>query len=158
GRLGARALGFGLPDMRGEDGDDRAHDLILDGKDVFELAVVVLSPSVSSGHGVDQLRGDAEAIPAPTHAALQHIAYPQIAPHIADIGRLALVLEARVAGDDEQLREARQLGDDVLGDAVAQVILLLVSAKIGEGEYGNRRRIRQWQRSLLGAKGDLWFG
>ena len=42
-----------------------------------------------------------------------------------------------MASDDEQDREARKLCDDVLGDPIAEILLLRVSAHVGEGEDGN---------------------
>jgi hypothetical protein len=56
--------------MGGKDRDDCAHNLILDGKDLVELAVIVLSPAVPTGHGIDELR---RYVSAPTYAALQHV-------------------------------------------------------------------------------------
>ena len=80
--------------MRRKECDDRAHHLVLDRKDVFELAVVVLGPSMAPRSSVDQLRRDADAVAASAHAAFQHIAYAQLAPDLAHVNRLPLVLEA----------------------------------------------------------------
>jgi hypothetical protein len=80
--------------MRNEDRDNRAHNLILNRKDILEPAVVVLCPPVSTGHGVDQLRGDARTIVASPHAALEHVANAQFAPDPSDNDRFALILEA----------------------------------------------------------------
>ena len=46
--------------------------------------------------------------------------------------------EDGVAGDDEQVAEARQLGDDVLGQPVGEELLLRVAAHVGEGQHGDR--------------------
>jgi hypothetical protein len=35
--------------------------------------------------------------------------------------------------DDQKFAEARQLGDDVLGDAVGKVLLLRIATHVGEG-------------------------
>ena len=138
-----RAFGLGLPDMRGEDCDDRAHNLILDGKDVLDLAVVVLGPAVSPCRSIDQLGGDANAVAPPPHAAFQHIAHAELAADLADIGRLALVLEAGIAGDHEQLAEPRQLRDDVFDDAVGEILLLRIGAKVDEGQNGDGGLVRE---------------
>jgi hypothetical protein len=33
--------------------------------------------------------------------------------------------------------EARQLGDDVLGDAIAEISLIRIAAQVGEGQNGD---------------------
>jgi len=52
--------------MRGEDGNDRVHNLMLDCKDVVELAVIVLSPAVPPVTASISC-GVAEAIAAPSY-------------------------------------------------------------------------------------------
>jgi hypothetical protein len=138
--------------MSGEDGGDRSSHFVLDGKDILERAVVVLGPAVGPRRGIDQLGGDANTIANTPYAAFEQVAHAQIAPNLADIGRLAFVLEARVAGDDKQLGEARQLRDDVVHDAIDQIFLLRMQAHIVEREHGNRgfiRKRRRWCRHLL---------
>ena len=54
-RLGERAFGLGLVHVHCKTAHDGSGDLILDGKDVLELAVVALGPAVRAGHGVDEL-------------------------------------------------------------------------------------------------------
>ena len=65
----------------------------------------------------------------------------------------AAVLERRVAGDHEQGAEARQLRDDVVGDAVAEILLFGVAAHVGERQHGDRGfRCRRASRSALGCR------
>ena len=98
---------------------------------------------MGAGRGVDKLGTDADAVAGAANAALQHVARAKLAPDLPHVDGLALVPEARVAGDDEQLGEPRQLGDDVLGDAVAEVFLIRVAAHAGKGENGDRRPFGQ---------------
>src|SRR5215510_5938032 len=56
GRPGARALSFGHSHMRSKYRNDCAHYLVLDGKDIFERAVVVFGPAMCSRYRIDQLR------------------------------------------------------------------------------------------------------
>ena len=53
--------------------------------------------------------------------------------------RLALEGEGGVAGDDRQRRHLRQVGDDVLGDAVAEIFLLGIAAHVDERQDADRR-------------------
>src|SRR5262245_8462522 len=65
-------------------------------------------------------------------------------PSLPEIGRLAFVLEARIAGDNKELGEARKLRDDVLGNAITEIVFLLVATEVCEGHDGNRGLV--WQR------------
>ncbi len=69
---------------------------------------------MGAGYGVDQLRRDPDAILGDLHAALQHIAHPQLLCHLLHLHCFSLVGEGRVAGDDEELFEPGQGGDDIL--------------------------------------------
>ena len=145
--------------MRGKNGDNRAHHLVLEGKDILKVSVVVLGPEVRTRIGFDQLGRYSDAVAGAPHAALQNIAHTQFATNPAYIDRLALVLEAGVAGDDEELREPRQFGDDVFDDAVDQIFLLRVRAHIVERQHGNRWFVWQhrfWGRGLFGF--ERWRG
>src|SRR5262249_58769266 len=51
---------------------------------------------------------------------------------------LALVGEARVASDDEEAAVLRQVGDDVLGDAVEEVLLLGIARHVLKREHRDR--------------------
>ena len=125
----------------GSDRDDRRRHLVLDREDVLEVAVVALGPEVAVGLGVDQLHGDADALARLAHAALDDVLHAELARDLLHVDRLALVLERRVARDHEQLAEARQLGDDVLGDAVGEEFLLGIAAHVVERQDGDRRLV-----------------
>src|SRR5260370_39769868 len=120
--------------MSCEDRDNRAHHLILDRENVDEFTVVPLRPAVGARHGIDELRGDADTVAAAPDAPLQQVASVKLQADLPEIDRLALVLEGRIAADDHELGESRQLGCNVLGDAVAEIVLLRVAAEIGEWE------------------------
>ena len=110
-----------------------------DGENIFKIAVVALSPNVPIGFCVDQLNGDADAIAGLSHASLQHVFDPEFARDVLHLYRLALVHEGRVARDDEQVAETRQLCDDVLGEAVREKLLLWIAAHVDEGQDSNGR-------------------
>ena len=98
------------------------------------------------GLGLDQLGGDAQAIASLAHAAFQDIAHAEFASHLPDVDGLALVDEARIAGDDEQPFDARQPGDDVLDHAVGEIFLLRVAAHVLERQHGDRRLVGERER------------
>jgi len=53
------------------------------------------------------MRGDTHAAVMAAEAAFQHVAHTEFAADLPDVDRFAFVLKARVAGDDEEFREAR---------------------------------------------------
>src|SRR5438552_7186611 len=99
-----------------------------------------------AGFGIDQLRGDAHPVAALAHAAFEHIAHAEFAADLLHIDRLALVGEARIAGDDEEPADAAERGDDLLDHAVGEILLLRVAARILERQDGDRRLVRQRER------------
>jgi len=60
------------------------------------------------------------------------------APDLARIDRLALVRKGGGAGDDKGVRDAPEIGDQALGDAVDETILVAVAAEVDEGKHDNR--------------------
>ena len=60
-------------DAAGNCGNDGACQIVLDGKDVFEVAVIPLRPDMITTLGFDQLRGHANAVTRFAHAALNDI-------------------------------------------------------------------------------------
>src|SRR5262245_31990640 len=81
GRLGTeRAL---------ESARNRMGDLILNGEDVGELAIVPFGPEVIAVFGVDQLRGDSDAASRATHAPFQDRPDPECFRNASNVLLLA---------------------------------------------------------------------
>ena len=80
--------------MRREERNNRARHLVLDCERVVQFAVVPFGPTVGASQGIDELRGDADAVAASPHASFQDVACAQLPTDLPDIDRLALVLEA----------------------------------------------------------------
>jgi hypothetical protein len=77
--------------------NDRAHHLVLDGE---KIPVVTVSPRVSAGRSVDELRPNAHPIAASPGATPQQVTCPQFAANLTDIYRLIPVLQNRIPRDD----------------------------------------------------------
>jgi len=114
---------------------DRVRDLVLDCEDVGEVAIEAVGPDVPAVLAVDQLAGDPDPPAGLADAALEDVPDAEFLADLLHPDRLALVGECGVAGDDEQPRDLRQVGDDVLGDSVAEVLLLRVAAHVVEGQH-----------------------
>src|SRR6266850_3372591 len=115
--------------------DNAASYVVLHAKDVLELGVVCFRPDVPARRGLCQLGVDANLIAGATNAATEQVARVELTP---DLGRReisTLELKARRFGDDEEVREAAEHGDDVLGDPVAKVILLGIARQVLERQH-----------------------
>jgi hypothetical protein len=128
--------------------------VVLNGEDVGQLPIEPLRPEVPAGGRVDELRGDPDPAAGLADAALEDMTHAEALADLADIDVLALEGEGRVAGDDEKLRQLRQRGDDVLGNAVSEIFLLGIAAHVGERQHGDRRagglgRLSRGERGLV---------
>src|SRR5690349_9498788 len=91
-----------------------------------------------AGLGVDQLSRYSDTISSFANAAFEHIPDAKLTANIADIRRLSLVGEARIAGDYEKPACPRKRRDDVLCHSVGKVLLLGISAHVLEWQDCNR--------------------
>ena len=105
---------------------------------------------------LDQLRGNAHPITGLAHTAFQHIAYAQLLADLAHIGGLAFVGEAGIARHHAEFLKACQFGDQVLGQAVGEIILLGITAHIFERQH--RDGGQQDGRTFLPrSRNDFWL-
>src|SRR5689334_2085042 len=81
---------------------------------------------------VDQLDDDPHALAVLPDAALQHIADPKLAADLLDLHRPAAISERRIVRDHQKAGHLREIGGDIVGDAVAEIPLLRVAAQIVE--------------------------
>ena len=132
-------------ELRLDRGDDRLGDLVLHREHVGEVAVVALRPDVAAGGDVVELRRDAHALAVLAHAAFDHVADAELLGDLLHVDGLALVGERGVARDHEEPAQLGQRGDDVLADAVGEILLLRIAAHVGEGQHGDGGPVGQRQ-------------
>ena len=140
---GGPALGLGDGTPAADAAGRLLGDLGLHGEHVHGGPVPALRPDMGARGRVDQLGRDPHLVALPLDRALQHVAHVQRLADLAHVGGLALVDRRRVLGDDVELAEPGQVGDDVLGDAVRQPPGRLVAAEIGERQHGDGRLGRE---------------
>src|SRR6266404_5281497 len=87
---------------------------------------------------VDKLTGNAHTRAGFSNASFQDKADPELLSYLLNLHRFTLVSKRGIAGDDEEPGHLRQIGDDVLGDAITEIFLLRVAAHIVERENRNR--------------------
>src|SRR5262245_57727235 len=81
--------------------NDAQTDFVLQCEEVFELAVIALSPNMCSRCGVDELRGDAHAVCRLAYATFEHIADAEFATDLFHVDRPTFVGKRRIARDNE---------------------------------------------------------
>ena len=81
---------------------------------------------------------DADPVLVALHRAFQHIAHAELPADLPGVDVLALEAEGGIAGDHEAIVDARQIGRQILRDAVREIILARVVREIGEGEDNDR--------------------
>ena len=91
-----------------------------------------------AGGGLDQLGGDPDPLRLGLQAALEHVAHAELAADLAHVDALALERLDGVAGDDQELAGAGELGDEVLGEGVGEPLLPLLAAEVVERQDGDR--------------------
>src|ERR1700720_3046651 len=87
---------------------------------------------------VDELGRDPDALARLADAAFQDRGDVEAPAHLLHVGGPALVGEYRIARDDGKARDLREIGDDVLGDAIGEILLLRIAAHVVEGQDGDR--------------------
>ena len=86
----------------------------------------------------DELRRDADAVAGLSDAAFENVRHTKGRGDLANVLMLALERERRGARDHLQARDLRQEVDDFLGQAVAEVLVLLVAAHVLERQDRDR--------------------
>jgi hypothetical protein len=117
-------------------------DFVLHVEKIGERLVESLGPKVMAEFGVDELHVDAHAGAAALDAAFEDVADVQVAADLPQIDGLAFVGEGRVAPDDKRASNARKIGGQALGDPVDEMILLRITAEIGERQDDDRQARR----------------
>ena len=116
---------------------DFAGDLVLNFEDIFHFAVEALGPERKIGFSVDKLGVDAEAGASAAQSAGKDIGGAELFANLR--GGHRFIAKGQDGGARERVDSANfgELGDDVFGDAVAEVFVLFGAALIFEIEYGD---------------------
>src|SRR6516164_9878664 len=150
--LALRLLDLGCDNASLDRGGNALGDLVLEGKDIGQFAIVAIRPQVVTSRRLDQLCGDAETIGGPPHAAFEHVAHAELATDFAYVHSRTLVSKGGAARDHKKCMVVRQVGDDVLGDTLREILLFGLAAHIGKGQHRDRRLLLWW--SCRSGRGD----
>ena len=134
GRIARRLRGQPYLERR----SDRLRDLVLDGEHIVQFAVVALRPEVITVRRVDQLRRDANAIARSPHAPLEDRSNAKSLPDLRDVLFLSAKGKRRRARRDLEAGHVRQRVDDLLGQSVAEILIVWIPAHVRERQHRDR--------------------
>ena len=124
--------------------DDRVGDVVLEIEDVTELPVVPLGPKLEPGGHIHELGGDSKAVAAASDAPFEHgshLEFPADGAHV-----LMPRLEGEGGGScrDSEISQLGEGVDQLVGETVAQIFVVLTRAHIVERQHrdGRDRRCR----------------
>ena len=100
---------------------------------VAEFSIVALGLEMTTGRAIDQLHGDANPATCLPDAPLKDVSDIQLAGSLNDFNGFAFEGEGGIPSDYENGRNLGEVGDNVLGDAVTEVLLFWIAAHVGEG-------------------------
>src|SRR5262249_42909263 len=119
---------------------------------IANLPVVGVGPEMRSVTRIDQLHGHLQPVCDLLLAAFEQVVDAEFMSNLPGVSRLVAVLEARVSGDDGISLAPRKLGDDPLGDGVAEISLIRASTHVVQREDRNPRHFsRRGRRGALEA-------
>ncbi len=119
--------------------DDGPRDVVTNCENALYLPVIAVGPELASRTCINQLRGHAHVTIGALHAALDDVTDVEILAHLPAVGRLVLVGEGGIARHDYQLGKLGQSRDQLLGNSVGKVLLIVRGTHVVEGQNGNGR-------------------
>ena len=131
-------IGFEDHTAAAETAPELIGDVSLDDEEVLRGPIPALRPQVRVARRIDQLRGDPDLIALALHRTFEHIADVQVPADLPHIDRLAFVDLSRIVSDDVHGAMARQVGDDVLRQAVGEPARRLVAAEVCKRQHRDR--------------------
>ncbi len=118
---------------------DLSGDVLFDREDVLDVPVVPLVPEAVAVVHAHELHGDAEAIAGAPDASLEDALDAEPGADLAHVRRAVLELKRGGARCDEEVGDAPESVQDLLGDAVAEELLIAGRRHVLEREDRDRR-------------------
>src|ERR1700733_5184020 len=84
---------------------------------------------------INKLRVDAHPVLVALYRAFEDITHPQFLTDLLGVDVLAFEGEGSVARDHEAVADARQIGGEVLGDAISEIILAWIAREVPERQH-----------------------
>jgi len=122
------------------------YNLVLQGKNVREWAIILLRPHLIARRRVDQLHRDPDTLVRFLHAPFQHVPHAHLATDVLHFYCFAFVSEGGVASDDQETRDFGEIASEHFGQTVAEVVLLGIITEIHQRQDYERGFLGQGQR------------
>src|SRR5262249_35785578 len=118
--------------------DDLAGDVVLERDQPARLARESPPPELPAVGDAHEIGADRELVSALLDRSREERLHAELAADLPRVDRAALVVGDGAEGEDLQPREMGQAADDVLRDAVAQVLVLGIAPDVREGQHRDR--------------------
>ena len=138
-RAGWSPGGLGVDELEVQRDRYSAGDLVLQREQIAGVAVEAVGPQMRVGLGIDQLGAYSHPIAGSPDAPLQHIARTQLVADLLCVGRPVPIGERGVPRNDGHDGKPGQIGRQVFGDTVGEILLFAVVAQIDEGQDHDRQ-------------------
>ena len=123
---------------------NRRRNLVLDGEDVGHLAVVALRPQVRAVGSQNELRRHTDAAAGAADAALEDVRHAERVRDPADVLVLAFERKRRRARNHLEAGHLRERVDDLVREAVAEILVVRIPAHVGERQHGDGGCDMRW--------------
>ena len=138
------SLRLGLHQLIAQRIGQSRHHLILQLEEIGDAFLEPIGPEMRAGLAINKLRVDAHPVLVALHRAFEDIAHAQFLADLLGVDVLALEGEGGIARDHEAVADAREIGGEVLGDAVGEIILAWIAREVPERQHhdGKMRGVR----------------
>jgi len=124
-------------------------DILLNGEDIGELAVIALCPEMFPLRHSDELGGNSHPVARFAYRTFDQMAGAKVAADSAQILIVAFDLKRRSAADDTQAPDLCERSGDLFRDAVGEKFLIHIPGKILKRQHCDRNRGR-WRANFHG--------
>src|SRR4051812_20127543 len=125
---------------------DGARDSFLETEDIAQIAIISLRPKVKPIGDLDELRGDPDLVALFANGAFEEVGHAKSRADAAQIAVLIPEGKGRASPRDLQVLYMGEGIQDLLRNAVGEILLVMFRAKIGKWKDGNgfaRNVVRQ---------------
>ena len=117
------------------------------------LPVIAVCPDLAPRTCINQLRRYAHVLIGALYAALDDVMNIEILSHLSHLRRLVLVCQGRFASHDDQLGKLGQPRDQLLGNSIGKVLLVVSGTHVVKGQNSDGRVVGERKSACIAEKG-----
>ena len=118
---------------------DFSGNFILQCKHIIEFAIIFFGPDLLAIVGIDQAGYDTNPVASLTHRTFDHCVDSQQIPNSRQLEVLVAQLVDRLPGDDPELPVNRDRVNQVIGQAIDEVLVVCIGGEILKWQDGQCR-------------------